>query len=523
MDDSLIAKIEIPTTIQKDDGSFAKGIGTAYPIGKGIVITARHVLYPEQVEHGAMPKLIWKKSDEEEPYHQSVASKIIFEDERFDIALLACEVPKTVENKVILSSRFPDSDEGWESFGFPKGGKKAGERIKKPAKGQCFSPDHDSYIQELKSDGNADDFTLWKGMSGAPVFSNKTKMLIGILIRTPDRYKVNPEKPESEYKDTFNNRLIAASIPYLLKNGKCPAFKEAINIESDEGAYKKIEKTLRESLGLAQSAVWKEIAKNETNLAENAQDIVAYLVNLSIPDLIDLFDDAQQQNTETSTRQQLASLLKLLLPTLYDPACVAQLSDTHTKDSTVVIELPYSTAVSAEILMSGVDGRELDLIFRKISSINSDLVAYPGCYRLALPAEKGATSPQQLFEDMEDDLIKRILGDDDIDSIEIDIDEYLYQNIPQHSNQSRTREEKQKAVQRELQRRKKRGRNKASYYWIVMTNDQHKAHRWNEVANILKKRYPEIRLLCLNNDFDQEEDEKDAFVRLPNVLETNCQ
>ena len=64
---------------------------------------------------------------------------------------------------------------------------------------------------------------MWQGMSGAPVFDEKDQ-LSAIIIQTPADYKGSNGKLKPEY----NGRLLATSISYLLSEGKCDGFREAV-------------------------------------------------------------------------------------------------------------------------------------------------------------------------------------------------------------------------------------------------------------------------------------------------------
>lgn len=223
----LIAKIETPTTILGGDGFSKKAIGTGYPVSDGLVITARHVLYHEKRDTNERRCLSWQRSDEDEPYHSITIdqSAIVFESKAFDVALIRCDTSKLKISFNTISHIFPEAGNKWESMGYPRAGVQAGQRIKSPAKGAFFTPDPDYSIQQLVSEGDAYTGELWKGMSGAPVFDCKSNLLVGVLIRTPHTYKAT----DQVVKEVFENRLIAASIPYLLREGKCEGFrKEAL-------------------------------------------------------------------------------------------------------------------------------------------------------------------------------------------------------------------------------------------------------------------------------------------------------
>ncbi|WGZ93134.1 MAG: serine protease [Candidatus Thiothrix putei] len=231
----LVALVEVPTTIRGEGGQLKKAVGTVYPIRDGLVLTARHVLYHDSINAEQQRIFSWRRSDEDAPYHQVVVTQtdIVFEDENFDVAVVRCDTSKLKLPLSVLSDVFPKPKESWTAMGYPRAGVEATQRKKTPAGGTCFTPDEDYYIQQLVSEGDADVGTLWKGMSGAPVFSCQTGKLLGVLIRTPNQYdkviKYADGQKTTTVEAVFENRLVAVSIPYLLRAGKCAGFLEAVS------------------------------------------------------------------------------------------------------------------------------------------------------------------------------------------------------------------------------------------------------------------------------------------------------
>ncbi|MFI0398780.1 MAG: serine protease [Thiolinea sp.] len=227
MDENLIVKIEIVSTLLDEFGKPKISLGTGYPVRDGLILTARHVLYCEKMNAASERVLSWQRSDESQPYYVTKVqqSAIVFESVEFDVALVACDTKPLGKIPAVLDTSFPVSgvDQArWKSFGYPRAGKESGIRIKTPAEGTFFPPDRDYYVQQLTSEGNATESALWKGMSGAPVFRSDTNKLVGVLIRTPTKYQDTAQNLE----DVFKERLIAVSIPYLLRAGKCEDFRQ---------------------------------------------------------------------------------------------------------------------------------------------------------------------------------------------------------------------------------------------------------------------------------------------------------
>ncbi len=231
----LVALVEVPTTLKGEDGQFKRSIGTAYPIRDGLVLTARHVLYHNNINPEKRRILSWRRSDEVAPYHTAAVTQadITFENEDFDIAVVKCDTSRLAVPLSVLSDNFPKAHESWEAMGYPRAGVEDGLRKKTPAGGAFFTPDQDYYIQQLESKGDAEESRLWKGMSGAPVFDCQSGKLSGILIRTPNNYdkvvEYADERSETTVEAVFENRLVSVSIPYLLRPGKCDGFLDAVS------------------------------------------------------------------------------------------------------------------------------------------------------------------------------------------------------------------------------------------------------------------------------------------------------
>jgi hypothetical protein len=215
MKTEFFAQIFTPTTVASQWEA-----GTAYPIAKDLLITARHVLYPEQQDETKLREVEW--SDYKDAAGQKFTSnitRVVFDGGKdLDIAIVACQTPPEVNSFIKLSDRDPNADEGWDSFGYPQAGKNAQGRLEKiPCKGTFFQPDSNSYLLHLTSEGDAITKELWQGLSGAPVFNRSNpRQLLAVIISTPK---------------SLNERLYAVSIPYLLRTNE--EFKKAVGYSVD--------------------------------------------------------------------------------------------------------------------------------------------------------------------------------------------------------------------------------------------------------------------------------------------------
>lgn len=203
----LFAQIFIPTT----DGEWT--LGTAYPIAEGLVITARHVVFPDDRDASTLGEVVWPECKTSGNPFKSDIKEILFSgDKDIDIAVVVCDTPPQVSASLILSAKDPVAGEAWDSFGYPRAGEnKKGIREEIPDMGKFFSQNPNKLKLHLTTEGIAITPELWKGMSGALVFNRKTGKLVGVI---------------SEVPKNFNGRLYAVSIPYLLRTND--DFKKAV-------------------------------------------------------------------------------------------------------------------------------------------------------------------------------------------------------------------------------------------------------------------------------------------------------
>ncbi|MBK8454426.1 MAG: serine protease [Thiofilum sp.] len=491
----LIGKIVTFTTHLYEDGECAKLIGTGFALREGLVITARHVLYSDQIQVDSTKprKIYWLGGSAE----GELVTEIIFEHAEWDIAVLACPTP-AIKTSALLMSKPAKSSTPWESIGYLAAGmNNKGIRIETPASGTCVSyvPSTDSAVKHIQHLYPRDKLKTaeWQGMSGAPVFVEETAQLIGILIRTAD---------------ALPDRLVMLSLAYVLAH--CSELREKLVWIEHSDAFSAVKQYLNANTATLQ-ALAKVIQQREPRVGDKVADVVRYLVQLELMELFKLIRQARQQSSSLTLKASLAQVIKRLLPSIYDAKTVLQLRE---ENACGLLKIPYTSPVSAEVLMAGVTKREVDFTFYPISKINPQLVAVPGKYCLALPPETGSKGTQKTQQEAEDDLWQRIAGGDTTENIQTNIDEYLYLNIPEKSRSSRNRDQKRVMVNSTLQRLFN-SEQSVQYYWILLEDD---SQAWQEVVGFLNEKYPLIRLLCLTDDFEQEERERDLFFDLPDLL-----
>lgn len=201
MDSKLIAKI-LPT---KKDGK--RTIGTGYPIGKDLVLTARHVLFPDGDDIGRV-EVEWTGLN-----YSSFVTEVVFDGgEACDIAVIRCQTPPQAHVSVwMLGWQTPNLNNRWDSLGYSRLGKDEDmrSRVLVSAFGEFHHP-NDTHIVKLKSNSILEDKDNWKGLSGAAVFQGSILYAVITEVKGKDR----------------EERFSAVYIPYLLAENA--AFRQAV-------------------------------------------------------------------------------------------------------------------------------------------------------------------------------------------------------------------------------------------------------------------------------------------------------
>ncbi|MEI2808626.1 MAG: hypothetical protein V9G18_22555 [Albidovulum sp.] len=182
---NLLVEIFVPTTAVDGTGR----VGTGYPVAKDRILTARHVLFPEDLKPAADFYIRWHDwRDTEKPagrWQPVNREQIIWPGtQELDAAVIAFAFPEEVAGWRSLSARNPATGMPWESEGFPDVGKRDdSSRVPVPMRGGIYKRADRAkgcWLDVIAPPKVAAD---WRGASGSPVFV--LSQIVGIIIEVP--------------------------------------------------------------------------------------------------------------------------------------------------------------------------------------------------------------------------------------------------------------------------------------------------------------------------------------------------
>lgn len=188
---------------------------------------------------------------------------------------------------------------------------------------------------QLTERGSAEVPTLWRGISGAPVFKKCSNELMGVVIECPDNFDAK--------------RLYATPLWKLAENHQ---FREAIAKFREQG-QQKIHRDLR--------AIFDDCSKLKEVLAVEMGCSEAELVNTLIDTKTDvLLKYCEQvilkleQSKEQAAISKGKSLVNYLLPIVFDSHIIDVVCN---QSKAGVCQVEIGTGTVAEIIMAGKDSR----------------------------------------------------------------------------------------------------------------------------------------------------------------------
>ncbi|WP_026604494.1 hypothetical protein [Methylomonas sp. 11b] len=339
-------------------------IGTAYPIGPNLLLTAGHVVQNVKWHDGGSVSVEWPDlKDSNNRSLTAVARNIAFDGKLLvddkpincDLVVLDCQLPKAIHQKsvswMIFSQKFAEARTGWKAAGYPN----VNSNNLETATG-LFSADLEKPVIKLTLDDTIDPTVAranvmpngWGGMSGAPVFDIASGKIQAVI---------------TEHNLWMEKQLVGVSIPWLIRNSA--TFRQILGIKTvglpalnvHERICKHLE-PMQKSM-LFQTLVEQFLPPGLQALPEN---VVKELLKASEGNQIAFLEQfrlAVESSLEKDRQDAGVALnLFLLLLSLTDTGSfTATLSRQH--------DLPVRTRMAAEIYLASVYGLVPDLTLNK--------------------------------------------------------------------------------------------------------------------------------------------------------------
>ena len=362
MDEKLVVSVFVPTVGADGgdrDGRHGK-IGTGYPVGHDLILTARHVVRAEGRDRRHPIIIRWwglpKESESNRVKLPTEDDGVVWEgDDELDVVLLRCSRPADIGSGYgIVSEDKPGRNLAWESHGFPESGVYDDDRRAVGFGGKVYPDPDPANAFELSVEANPLE-GLWGGASGMPVFANKR--ILGVVRKQPPNYE--------------GARLLATPSWRLLED---QGFREAIGFDCQQERRSKFRRrlvralrnaplaaaTLADQLGLGDVVVADRPDETATALAK---DLLALDLDLAIRGLREahreiretLEDEGGPEVARADTA--LIDVAQLIVPTLYDHGVIEWARKQSDESGPALVFLPAGNNTVAEIIMAGADRR----------------------------------------------------------------------------------------------------------------------------------------------------------------------
>ncbi len=323
-------------------------IGTAYPVAADRLLTAKHVLHPENATGAIDVCWVNLPGDAGAPRSAQIEWQ---GGDGVDAAILRCAFPPGLElTSYVISRAQPPSGLPWESAGFVRAGASTERRRRPtPLTGEIQPLAHDprrSGTFELGVDYAAASAEDWQGASGSPVFVGQR--ILGVVASTERAFQAR--------------RLTATATCRLFED---PSFRAAIGYAE---AWPRLEQLHGEVVAvLSQSPDAMACLALELSIdpravnggdAALARVVVDGLLEQPLDGVLRRLNMAQRRLFEAralTAARRIWDVARPLMPALREVARV-EVSQWPTSGHSL-LTLPTATETLAEIILAAADGR----------------------------------------------------------------------------------------------------------------------------------------------------------------------
>ncbi|MGF1455331.1 MAG: trypsin-like serine peptidase [Alphaproteobacteria bacterium] len=483
-------------------------IGTGYCIAPDLIITARHVLADQgqQIEPERLD-ITWYYIESSpgkrlRPKPDALAQVWWDGEDEWDLVLLKVPFPEQVPfRRVPWLYADPSVNSRWEGAGFPRAGKQSATlRPATPLKGTTFRR-LDDKRQHLDVDASCVTAEDWKGVSGAPVFTDPSGNLFAVITQAPQNFSgglliATPLVPLRRDNDEFRSKV------GLLR----PSNRPPIDPEPFKKEIVRLLLETRETIARIE-AIFEEPGLDEAKLppfsgehqpaTEEARAL--RLANTLIHDLpfpiaLELLARAViacQPKEDAAARECIFNLIVWFAPAAFDLDISNDVAEAYRSGNVALIETHLATSVAAEIVLAGAALRPAFLGLDK----------QPSPYQIPSPG-----SPVPLEQDRVDLMIGAI-------------ESYLVDK--EGAGRGRTGQKPTEGLKRKLQREAERPTG-AKILYLVFGDDDFSNNLTIEerrrLAEAVKGQYPMLVVISLDPTDSSWSREDESIPTLADIL-----
>lgn len=485
MDKNLTAEIFVPT--REGNGQHGK-VGTGYPIGKGLVLTARHVLMPDDRDDEYPIEIRWKHpglAADEQGWHPVDEVVWGMDTPEIDVAIVRTGFPRVIDSWGLTTRHKPVTHQKWESEGFAAAGGKDEDGRRRPVAlgGDVFSAGDQDPTFDVQVMAPTDDLLKWQGASGSPVFIGRR--ILGVVCTCPDNFQ--------------GARFKATPVWKLLE---IQSFRDVLGYDDQLDKVRQVtsrvarllERTIEGMESLDKECFRSDDEPVAESTEQRATRLADRLLMLDIESLVIACRRAQRsllESGDTAAAALISKMLCELLPVRYEFDATSSIRTGELEAGSGFISLPISTRTVAELIMADVDLRRACYRFENDRAVGEN--------SLPMAPESGCDESGEAFIRSMETHLFNVFG------------------RPENSNQKRSNEERRKMVVVELESDVK-SEQRTHYYLFHLPVDEGEQVRVKQSIQELKRRYPPIKFLCLDDSFDTELHERKLVRPLEQIL-----
>ena len=478
MDKDLIVQIIV------DNGNETVPCGTAYPVAPSRLITAAHVIKGARAEQIKVRWYYQRRSHGKWRPCKKIVKRFL----KHDVAIVEVDFPDVVKDRFgTLFDVEPDTDDRWESEGFPLAGIQDDKSEPVPLKGAIYRMAKGAKSFQLGVDDPTNLRDGWKGASGSPVFARGK--IIGIIVECPANFAYG--------------KLKAVPVCRLLED---PAFRQAVRYPETDQSHQtqailtKAAVDLLSTSKKALEAMSKQLSVNPLLDQDKWSDaVVEKLLGLSstplmLNEMVIVIANLDKQKSKDSA-DVIEKLAYFLIPASLNKSHVRRLTLIMTS-GTENFEFQAKTKTFVEIAMARINVRPIELRgIKKASDTPS------GRLCLVDPPEQGMDDDHDGFIQAFVDELSKIVPSDFVST---------------NKNPSAARTENVAAINVELETLFEVQGWQRYYVFKYPENDVERRRR-NEVARKLDQMFPRIAFIGLDREHAPN-DEQEILSRMRLIL-----